>query len=99
MIVNPYLVSHITGISWGEMHTVLRTLETTLEHLTDAVGGPQALVEDALMIVRDVLARPGAQPLMVVAADLLRIIERAAATAKVAPAPAALPPRTSDIPG
>jgi len=97
MLVNPYLVSHIAGISWGEVHTVLRTLETTLEHLTDAAGGRQALVEDALMIVRDVIARPGAQPLMVVAADLLRIIEKAA-MAKAGLAPAVPPPRTSDTP-
>jgi len=93
MIINPYLASRLTAISWGEMRTVLQALEHALEHLTDAAGGPAALVQDALLIVRDIIAHPGQQPLLTVAVDLLRIIEQAAAH-KGAEAPAAAPSGT-----
>jgi hypothetical protein len=98
MIINPYLTSRLTGISWGEAIAILRALEHTLEHLVDAVGGPKALVEDALLIVRDVMAHPGQQPFLTVAIDLMRIIEQAAAhKAAGTPAPglpAGEPPRS-----
>lgn len=93
-MINPYLASHIAGVSWGEMLTVLRTLETALHHLTDAVGGRQALIEDALLIIRDVISKPGQQPLLTIAVDLMRIIEKAATHQKPSGPPAGTPDRS-----